>query len=1225
MTSGSVLRVALLVVPVVLLVSVPSAVVTWIGPQSTAELQTGTTAAPGTPQAPEPPATVAAPMPPPDSLIHALANGTDAGQNVTTLSFLNDSVQPGPFAPSQQISVSAVAFDPTLDQIYVAGGAPQSVNDSALPPFLSVVDPTTDEVVGSIDVPGCPSLSHTGLVFDAVTGALVDLCGSGAAIVVDPSTGTVLGNLAYGGYSVGPNCAGLSPSALSLAAAPNLGELLVLVDDCFSPANASQPAEVDLSLTVLSEQNYSVLQNVSLGPTEESPIEQFEGTEPMAYDPASSQLYVDWNLSANGTQAVRDVNVSTGTVVRTLYLPLLAPALPMLPLTFLPTPGLLVTEGLVTVGSGFASAIYTINPTSGRLAPAIYLGGYTSCTPGLSLEDCGYDVIPSWLTPDGGADLAIAATDIGDHAFTLVYNLSDDARVANVSTGPAGLGVYDPLARVFFLPDPNDDRLVEFGDPTGEAVASVPLGMIALAEVTDPFSGATYVAAGSECGFDFLPGPCQNESIYVIPPGGTAATFSWPVTAGLVGAMTFDAADQRLFVLTECVATVPGGTLPCLGATGESALTAYSPSGQWLDETLLTDQFQIWVHEPMIVDPVSGGLLALTPAGSSGDALTVFDPNTTAVEGTVTLPHDSSNGALAADVHDGLVLGSTLCLLTGKPTEFADCLWALNASSFDVEWNLTLPVTGSTSDPALAYDASNDTLLLGNSTGVVSIDPATGAVVGQHPFAAGASDLALDGSDGVLYVVNGYNLTELNASTGEPLLRTSLASEADSQLAVDPINGAVVVLEPFAGSVLLVKGTGAAAYPVQFPETGVPAGASWTVTLGAVSQTSTGPVGFFVPNGTYSYAITAPAGYTQTSLPPQGNLTVAGAGQSEPTAAFQPPTYAIAFTVIGQPAGAEFNVTLEQTGGIPFALTCTPCNPGSLYGGGVTFEGPNGTYRYFLSGQPAGWQFDVLSPSGQSQAGTFTVSGGAPYGALVEFRMVPGRTPGLTLHARGLPSGVRWCAALAAVLTACSTSASLRFGDLTPGDYTYSLSAPAGYSIAKGAAGTVNLSSRNLSLTGTFRPVLYPVSLSEIGLLPKTSWKVVVDGKVLSGRRTTFTLELPNGSYAYASSPPRTYSGGAVGELVVNGSAVVQLVGFARVTYNVTLDESGLPAYTTWTVTVAGTSYSSYSSALSLNLTNGTFRVRVERVAGYVAEVLPNPFTVNGAATSLTIEFRPKG
>ncbi len=162
-------------------------------------------------------------------------------------------------------------------------------------------------------------------------------------------------------------------------------------------------------------------------------------------------------------------------------------------------------------------------------------------------------------------------------------------------------------------------------------------------------------------------------------------------------------------------------------------------------------------------------------------------------------------------------------------------------------------------------------------------------------------------------------------------------------------------------------------FNVTFTETGLGPGATWNVTLGSLSSSSTGgSISFEVGNGTYTYRVTA-AGYS--GRPASGTLTVTGAGRTVDLT-FQPVTYAVTFTESGLSGGTSWSVTL---GGSTLSSNSDT----------IRFDVPNGSYAFSVVG--------VSGFSASPSSGQVGVSGGnASQG--VAFTSVP------SLWERGLTS-----------------------------------------------------------------------------------------------------------------------------------------------------------------------------------------------------------------------------
>ncbi|MGI0131914.1 MAG: right-handed parallel beta-helix repeat-containing protein [Thermoplasmata archaeon] len=123
-------------------------------------------------------------------------------------------------------------------------------------------------------------------------------------------------------------------------------------------------------------------------------------------------------------------------------------------------------------------------------------------------------------------------------------------------------------------------------------------------------------------------------------------------------------------------------------------------------------------------------------------------------------------------------------------------------------------------------------------------------------------------------------------------------------------------------------------YAVNFTETGLANGTSWSVTLHAVPSTSTtSSIVFQEMDGTYAYQVTPVAGYQLASG--SGTVTVSGAAVSV-NVAFTPVTYTVTFEIVGLTSGASWSVNLNGT---THSSTTTS----------VSFTVANGTYAFTVT------------------------------------------------------------------------------------------------------------------------------------------------------------------------------------------------------------------------------------------------------------------------------------
>jgi len=235
-------------------------------------------------------------------------------------------------------------------------------------------------------------------------------------------------------------------------------------------------------------------------------------------------------------------------------------------------------------------------------------------------------------------------------------------------------------------------------------------------------------------------------------------------------------------------------------------------------------------------------------------------------------------------------------------------------------------------------------------------------------------------------------------------------------------------------------------YTVTFTESGLPTGATWNVTLNGVkSSSSSFSISFSGPNGTYSYTIGIYQGYS--AFPYSGTVTVNGANVNV-AITFTQVKYSVTFTESGLPSGTSWYVTLN-------GLTETSTN------GTLTFNEPNGTYSYVISGI-SGYRANPYS-------GIINVNGN-PVSISTIWTTI---TYPITISETGIPTGTSWSATLTGTtfngqyinVTLSSTTNTLTFNEPN-GSYSYIIHLPSGYQ-SNNAKGPVNVSGNSETATFT--------------------------------------------------------------------------------------------------------------------------------------------------------------
>ena len=121
-------------------------------------------------------------------------------------------------------------------------------------------------------------------------------------------------------------------------------------------------------------------------------------------------------------------------------------------------------------------------------------------------------------------------------------------------------------------------------------------------------------------------------------------------------------------------------------------------------------------------------------------------------------------------------------------------------------------------------------------------------------------------------------------------------------------------------------------------------------------------------------------------------------------------------------------------------------------------------------------------------------------------------------------------------------------------------------------------------------PQTYSVTFNEIGLPQNLSWYVLVNGTGPPPEdNPSITFSEPNGTYSYLVGDFHGFSvTPQQGNFTVNGKSIVISVQFIVAYYNVTFNETGLPAGFTWQVEFAGKTVQTDNSSYAFKEYNGS-------------------------------------
>ncbi|MGC2035580.1 MAG: thermopsin family protease, partial [Thermoplasmata archaeon] len=239
----------------------------------------------------------------------------------------------------------------------------------------------------------------------------------------------------------------------------------------------------------------------------------------------------------------------------------------------------------------------------------------------------------------------------------------------------------------------------------------------------------------------------------------------------------------------------------------------------------------------------------------------------------------------------------------------------------------------------------------------------------------------------------------------------------------------------------------------------------------------------------------------------------------------------------------------------------------------------------------------------------------------------------------GLPAGTTWNVTVfnstgSAFLNTTSTTTSTTLVFYFPnGAYTYGISSVISSttryaaSPASTATGSFSISGANLSPIAITFATAFLANFTETGLATTRRWFINVTGQLsLSSLASTSHLGigLVNGAYTYTVGTVSGYSTTAYsGGFTVASATVTTPLTWTAVTYGVTFTETGLPAATSWSVTVTptGGTVTSNSTTHSYSLANGTYKYSVPEASGYAANPATGTFIVSGGTASIGVPF----
>ncbi len=403
-------------------------------------------------------------------------------------------------------------------------------------------------------------------------------------------------------------------------------------------------------------------------------------------------------------------------------------------------------------------------------------------------------------------------------------------------------------------------------------------------------------------------------------------------------------------------------------------------------------------------------------------------------------------------------------------------------------------------------------------------------------------------------------------------------------------------------------------FRVNFTESGLPSGVSWSVGLnsfyhGTISYPSNtlGEITAYLPNGSYYY-FAQPVKANGTVYYPtdrSGFLVVSGSG-THINIRFISAEYPVTFVEHGLPAG------------IPWAVNVSGAQYNSNSTGIVTANLLNGTYQYIILGQP-GYRANV-------SAGILGINGSAETVYIQFYNM----SYSVSFVESGLPVNTNWQVVISGV-SYSSFGTGVVSIELENGSYSFVVPNELTYYVSNLSGGhiMVNGSQAGSVIYLSFHSVMDQLTIREAGLPVGIAWDYSISGSSPSTIVANYTvLNLLNGSYTLSFEPSfDSFSGLAyyplqsLIQISLNSSDMVA-VNYSAFVYPIVIAESGLPANASWSAIVDQKTYYSQSSQISVSMPNGTYSYYIPNVyVNYYPNVRDGNLTVSGFPVNLPIKF----
>lgn len=219
----------------------------------------------------------------------------------------------------------------------------------------------------------------------------------------------------------------------------------------------------------------------------------------------------------------------------------------------------------------------------------------------------------------------------------------------------------------------------------------------------------------------------------------------------------------------------------------------------------------------------------------------------------------------------------------------------------------------------------------------------------------------------------------------------------------------------------------------------------------------------------------------------------------------------------------------------------------------------------------------------------------------------------------GLPVGTNWSVTLNGEVR-WSTGPDVNFTEPNA-TYSFAIMSEPGYRAAP-ISGALTVLGTDVNTPVSWARVLYTTSFVQVGLPTGTSWSVTLGGQTIRSMGAQVIFSEPNGSFPFTLGlvPGFTPTPDS-GIMQVTGDNVSLSVTFVQVLYSITVDETGLPVATNWSVVLDGQARWSTQSSIHFLDPNGTYSFTLGLVPGFVPSQHGGSVLVTGADVDVTADF----